>query len=242
MSIRRKTCETMTLLHEAALKTNPDSEDFRDRPAAINPTPGVLPRENVGRIAWVKGESYAEGGFWVAKTDQDRMAGGVAPHHVVVLHELDPSSEQAMRARTALGAANQHPAMSQGQNILDGRHSNGNPSTTADVSTNPLGGTSDMSGHFGGIAHGFLPVELQTAHNVANLNPQINVEQGIHGMATDPVLGLMSAVSPCCVSSFPKLPLTTSTLVSSLIDLSRSPLPRLTRTILSILVHWIRSQ
>ncbi|ORY31213.1 fungal-specific transcription factor domain-domain-containing protein [Naematelia encephala] len=88
MSIRRKTCETMTLLYEAALKTNPDTvEDTKDRPPAVNPTPGVTARPDYGNAVWIKDETRPGGGCWVAATEEDCQASGVQ-YDVLLLHEM----------------------------------------------------------------------------------------------------------------------------------------------------------
>jgi hypothetical protein len=80
MSIRRKTCETMTLLYEAALKTNPDDE----RPPAINPTPGVLPRPALGKAIWVADASKPYGGIWVAQDNEEKADSGLTENSVVL--------------------------------------------------------------------------------------------------------------------------------------------------------------
>ena len=103
MSIRRKTCETMTLLYEAALKTNPDVEEPKDRPAAINPTAGVEPRSAVGRAVWIKDDTRKGGGIWVARTDQERQDAGVPPDCCLLESELEPGSHLAQQWAIAQG-------------------------------------------------------------------------------------------------------------------------------------------
>lgn len=89
MSIRRKTCETMTLLYEAALKTNPDhTEDRADRPLGVNPTSGVSTRDPFGKAVFVKDEKRPHGGIWVAQTEEDRDASGIPPGECVLACEL----------------------------------------------------------------------------------------------------------------------------------------------------------
>lgn len=83
MSIRRKTCETMTLLYEAALKTNPGE----DRPPPINPTAGVLPRPSLGKAVWVADASKPYGGIWVAQDDEEGQDSGLAKNSVVIGRE-----------------------------------------------------------------------------------------------------------------------------------------------------------
>jgi hypothetical protein len=84
MSIRRKTCETMTLLYEAALKTNPEIDDIKDRPTPINPTPGVLPREEVGKAIWIKDPTKPTGGYWLAGNEQEAKSSGISADYVIV--------------------------------------------------------------------------------------------------------------------------------------------------------------
>jgi hypothetical protein len=84
MSIRRKTCETMTLLYEAALKTNPDFDEAKDRPTAINPTPGVQPRKDLGKAIWIKDPSRQQGGYWLARTEEDARKAGVPFENIVI--------------------------------------------------------------------------------------------------------------------------------------------------------------
>lgn len=112
MSIRRKTCETMTLLYEAALKTNPDVEEPKDRPAAINPTAGVSPRPAVGRAIWIKDESRKGGGIWVTRTDQERQDAGVPQDCCLLESELEPGSHLATQWAIAQGTGSAEPEQS----------------------------------------------------------------------------------------------------------------------------------
>jgi hypothetical protein len=90
MSIRRKTCETMTLLYEAALKTNPESAvDKMDRPLDINPTAGVSTRDAFGRAVYVKEVRRPNGGVWVALTEDDREASGIPREECILASEYD---------------------------------------------------------------------------------------------------------------------------------------------------------
>jgi len=93
----------MTLLYEAALKTNPDVEEPRDRPAAINPTAGVSPRTAVGRAVWIKDETRKGGGIWVAKTERERQEAGVPPDCCLLEDELEPGSHLARMWEVAQG-------------------------------------------------------------------------------------------------------------------------------------------
>ncbi|WWD20732.1 hypothetical protein CI109_105208 [Kwoniella shandongensis] len=91
MSIRRKTCETMTLLYEAALKTNPHSEENAGpSPTAPNPTAGVIPRKGgFSRLTFVKDESRPGGGVYVAATERERRASGLQQGDVVLVSEIE---------------------------------------------------------------------------------------------------------------------------------------------------------
>lgn len=92
MSIRRKTCETMTLLYEAALKTNPASiSDEDERPRLINPIPGVQPRAQVGKAIWVPDPHREGGGIWVAQDEAMLESSGLTRQSVVLASELQRS-------------------------------------------------------------------------------------------------------------------------------------------------------
>ena len=93
----------MTLLYEAALKTNPDVEEPKDRPAAINPTAGVEPRSAVGRAVWIKDDTRKGGGIWVTRTDQERRDAGVPPDDCLLESELEPGSHLAQEWAIAQG-------------------------------------------------------------------------------------------------------------------------------------------
>ena len=107
MSIRRKNCETMTLLYEAALKTNPFSAgDYLDRPLPVNPTAGVRPRESLGRAVFVRDPTRPQGGVWVAETEQDREASGLVREECVLVSDLP---EQSILDEMKSEAAAQRP-------------------------------------------------------------------------------------------------------------------------------------
>jgi hypothetical protein len=93
----------MTLLYEAALKTNPEVEEPKDRPALINPTAGVSPRPLVGRTVWIKDDNHKDGGIWVAATEKDRLESGVATENCMLEDELEPGSEYARQWAIAKG-------------------------------------------------------------------------------------------------------------------------------------------
>ena len=181
MSIRRKTCETMTLLHEAALKTNPELEEPQDRPAAVNPTPGVSMRQQVGKVAFMKDDTHPHGGFWVARSDEDRKGGGVMPTSVILLEDLDPNAELTAKAYATLGVVQPTPT----QNPPNTQNGQAQTIPTHQPTGNePFGSGPVMQ----------TPVDLQGMNNSVNVNPQINVEHGIESFAQDPVIDLMSLV------------------------------------------------
>jgi len=158
MSIRRKTCETMTLLYEAALKTNPEVEEPKDRPALINPTAGVSPRPAVGRVVWIKDQNRKGGGIWVAATEKDREDGGVPPDGCLLEHELEPGSEIARQWAVAKGkgvgqALPRIPTQMNG--MEDGS-----------ALSDPLPGQT--------IDNGLSVPSFANVPNAANVNPQMN--------------------------------------------------------------------
>jgi hypothetical protein len=187
MSIRRKTCETMTLLYEAALKTNPEVEEPKDRPAAINPTAGVLPRASVGRIVWIKDNSRQGGGIWVAETEEDRLSGGVAKSDCLIADELEPGSDYARQWAIAKGqgvgeAIRSRTSDSNGQQSTSPNHGNTQPraQTMSDVAQPggmqpanhqpPEMATQSVDGATGSEMFS----DVQHAKNV---NPQMNFDQ-----------------------------------------------------------------
>ena len=122
MSIRRKTCETMTLLYEAALKTNPESsEDRMDRPLAVNPTAGVQPRDAFGRAVFIKDASRPHGGVWVAHSEEDRAASGLSKEDCILTSELPEQfskiNKNSTDAHDQLGQPHPSPMSTQFQEI-----------------------------------------------------------------------------------------------------------------------------
>ena len=185
-SIRRKTCETMTLLYEAALKTNPEVEEPKDRPAAINPTAGVLPRSSVGRIVWVKDEARPGGGIWIAETEEDRISGGVSPIDCILASDLEPGSLYARQWAIAKGqgigqaivpkSSTDTPPLSIVQEVNQARTMLDPPSQTLSEVSQPGGIQAqvflgDQSVHSNGAGEVFS--DVQTAPNV---NPQIKFD------------------------------------------------------------------
>ncbi|ODN82866.1 hypothetical protein L202_01126 [Cryptococcus amylolentus CBS 6039] len=80
MSLRRKNCETLALLYEAALKTNPSGKDSLAilNPNSVgNPTAGVSLRTEPAKVVFVKDSSRPGGGFYVARDEQEKKASGL---------------------------------------------------------------------------------------------------------------------------------------------------------------------
>jgi hypothetical protein len=75
MSIRRKTCETTSLLYEAALKTNLSEQ--QDRPSDVNPTAGVKMREQFGNSVFIPDTTKPGGGIWVAGSRDEMLNSGL---------------------------------------------------------------------------------------------------------------------------------------------------------------------
>ncbi|WVW80799.1 hypothetical protein I302_102786 [Kwoniella bestiolae CBS 10118] len=102
MSIRRKTCETMTLLYEAALKTDPDSLENRIAPRQpANPTAGVIPRQGVfSKVQFKKDENVKGGGFFVAESEDERQLTGLNQKDVMLASEMSDEQNQDLRDQT----------------------------------------------------------------------------------------------------------------------------------------------
>jgi hypothetical protein len=99
MSIRRKTCETTSLLYEAALKTNLSEQS--DRPNNVNPTAGVRMREKYGNSVFVPDTTKPGGGVWVASSRDEMLQSGL-PQGDQVLKEEFPSRARGTLDQTAL--------------------------------------------------------------------------------------------------------------------------------------------
>ena len=96
MSIRRKTCETMTLLYTVALKTKPNSGDHTARdikPPNSHSSNIDAARLAVGKVVWVKDEGRDGGGVWIAATEEDRNEAGVPGDCCLLESELEIGSE-----------------------------------------------------------------------------------------------------------------------------------------------------
>nr|ODN90018.1 hypothetical protein L203_01936 [Cryptococcus depauperatus CBS 7841] len=93
MSIRRKTCETMTLLYEAALKTSPSGRDTFAKPSG-NPTAGVSARKEISKLVFVKDPSRPGGGIFVAQNEKEKMTSGLIQEDVMLASELHNTESQ----------------------------------------------------------------------------------------------------------------------------------------------------
>ncbi|OCF33672.1 hypothetical protein I316_04746 [Kwoniella heveanensis BCC8398] len=95
MSIRRKTCETMTLLYEAALKTDPDSrENHNPSNLPANPTAGVMPRQGgFSKLVFHKDDNREGGGVFVAPDEQNRELSGLNKGDVLLASEMSTDSQ-----------------------------------------------------------------------------------------------------------------------------------------------------
>ncbi|WWC72610.1 uncharacterized protein I206_106572 [Kwoniella pini CBS 10737] len=103
MSIRRKTCETMTLLYEAALKTDPESHEMRQAPKLpANPTAGVIPRQSGSvKLQFKKDESRQGGGVFVAETEQEIIASGLRQGDVVLASDISEGKKKELETQIA---------------------------------------------------------------------------------------------------------------------------------------------
>lgn len=106
MSIRRKTCETMTLLYEAALKTTSPGpgmgagdNDTPERPSGVNPTAGVRMREEFGQSVFVPDSTKPGGGIWVAKSRDEKLNAGILAQEVVLNTEYQPGSQTELQSQ-----------------------------------------------------------------------------------------------------------------------------------------------
>jgi hypothetical protein len=147
MSIRRKTCETTSLLYEAALKTNLSEQP--DRPNNVNPTAGVRMREKYGNSVFVPDTSKPGGGIWVASSRDEMLQAGL-PQGDQVLKDDYPKRVTGTLDQTAL-------------------HSNGYKSVT-ETETGNGNGINTQRTDFN-IAD---QDALQGMQNTTNVNPNIN--------------------------------------------------------------------
>ena len=123
MSIRRKTCETMTLLYEAALKTTSaqgTEDEPSSRPNNVNPTPGVHLRDNYGKSVFVKDPTRPGGGVFVAQSQDEKLQAGLQPADIVLASEYGPGSGSvsvngSTSASASASGSGSGPGQGQGQ-------------------------------------------------------------------------------------------------------------------------------
>jgi hypothetical protein len=194
MSIRRKTCETMTLLYEAALKTNPED----DRPPAINPTAGVQHRPALGKAIWKRDTSNPYGGIWVAQDNEEKEDSGLTENSVVIMGDVGKerpppemeSTDPSIRARAMgrlgrpSGSGDSHGSGSVDHGFgagFDPALSNGRPPNDIHprlAHAAPLANTLhiDQQGQTHGPPDDPMQVfrDMQMAGSNVNVNPQMN--------------------------------------------------------------------
>lgn len=165
MSIRRKTCETMTLLYEAALKTtSPGTEDEpSSRPNNVNPTPGVHVRENYGKSVFIKDPTRPGGGVFVAQSQDEKLQAGLQPTDIVLASEYGPGS--TTRPGAGGGASGYYPNGS-----VDGNGMNPPPPPSA-LAPGPGPGALPA---FGPGMDTFQSMQM----GATNVNPNININLG----------------------------------------------------------------
>ena len=186
MSIRQKTCETMTLLYEAALKTNPEIEVPKDRPPPINLVAGVSQRPNPGRAVWVPDPSKSNGGTWIAKTEDARQNCGIDAPSVVILDELDPQTEEHKRAsamfeQLARELGGEEPGAGGVENALG--QQNGNAGTTAQTNQD---GTAEVNSG--------ITAETDEFSAMFGMDPVLDIINAVSQALLGPVLELLFLV------------------------------------------------
>lgn len=167
MSIRRKTCETMTLLYEAALKTNPSGDD-KPQPSG-NPTAGVQLRKEPARLIFVKDPSRPGGGFYVADSEKERASFGLGLRKGDIVLASELSSNEAKASQSTAAQPFESPSLPQGAQIMRAQ-------ARARSAQQPFMQThTDDLGHIIGV-DGVL-------QNMQNVNPQLG--SGELGQAMD---------------------------------------------------------
>jgi hypothetical protein len=158
MSIRRKTCETTSLLYEAALKTNlTELEDGQSaRPSNVNPTAGVRMREKFGNSVFIPDSTKPGGGIWVAQSKDEMLNAGL------------PQGDQVLEADYK-GVNGGQDRVVQVQSIGNGFNANNNitptPPRTGHGDVNELTGSQDI----------LQNMQMSTT----NVNPNINTDMGL---------------------------------------------------------------
>ncbi|KIS00249.1 hypothetical protein L804_01658 [Cryptococcus deuterogattii 2001/935-1] len=167
MSIRRKTCETMTLLYEAALKTNPSGND-KPQPSG-NPTAGVQLRKEPARLIFVKDPSRSGGGFYVADSEKERASFGLGLRKGDIVLASELSSNEAKPSQSTAAQPFESASLSQGAQIMRAQ-------AQSRSAQQPFMQThTDDLGHIIGV-DGIL-------QNMQNVNPQLG--SGELGQAMD---------------------------------------------------------
>lgn len=111
----------MTLLYEAALKT----EASEERGDKLNPTPGVALKPKSDKLTFHQDSSRPGGGVFIAQSEADRQASGIVKKDIVLPSELErrTSDAEAKRSETEstemlqnmqMAATNVNPQMNMG--------------------------------------------------------------------------------------------------------------------------------
>lgn len=158
MSIRRKTCETTSLLYEAALKTNLSEQN--DRPNNVNPTAGVRMREQYGNSVFMPDTSKPGGGIWIASSKDEMLNSGL-PQTDQVLKAEYPMRGEAKGTLDQRALENSGTGFGQGNRNVNG-NGNGNVDTNRpEFMANNNNNNTDLS-------------VFQGMQNAENVNPNIN--------------------------------------------------------------------
>ncbi|WVF68207.1 hypothetical protein IAT40_002972 [Kwoniella sp. CBS 6097] len=178
MSIRRKTCETMTLLYEAALKTDPDSRENTTPPKVpANPTAGVMPRQGgFSKLVFHKDNNREGGGVFIAPDEQNRELSGLKRSDVVLASDIAKSA-QSGAGKLPHSALESAAALSSGRGSEANEHgsSTNQMQKYSDAQTqnqHDLGDRRRVADQQGRHDASFDFVQNLT-RNSGNLNPQI---------------------------------------------------------------------
>ena len=160
MSIRRKTCETTSLLYEAALKTNlTESEDGPSaRPSNVNPTAGVRMRETFGNSVFISDSTKPGGGIWVAQNRDEMLNSGL------------PQADQVLEADYKGVNGSQPNAEGQAQVSAAG---------PVGPASNSYNGNSNVPSSRNSVESGSQDMLQNMQMSTTNVNPNINTDMGI---------------------------------------------------------------
>jgi hypothetical protein len=178
MSIRRKTCETTSLLYEAALKTNlTELEDGQSaRPSNVNPTAGVRMREKFGNSVFIPDSSKPGGGIWVAQSKDEMLTAGLPQGDQVL--EADYKGTNGGHDRVV--QVHEPGSIDQRTN---GFNANDNtPPRTGHGDVNELTGSQDI----------LQSMQMSTT----NVNPNINTDMGLPVPESTQVQGQAPGLGP----------------------------------------------